>query len=73
MKGTEKPLGSVPNRLDDDLLDIYRLMPSHDLERLLSHIAWMEKELTRVQTLQSQAERKLKKMSALLNQQHEVA
>ena len=68
MTGTEKPLGSVPNRLDEDLLNIYRLMPSHDLGRLLSHIDWMESELNRMQMLQSRAERELKRVSSLLDQ-----
>ena len=59
MKGTEKPLGSVPHRLADDLLDVYRLMPSHDIERLLSHIAWMEDELQKARQLHREAEQEL--------------
>ena len=68
MKGTEKPLGSVPNRLDEDLLNIYRLMPSHDLGRLLSHIDWMESELSRLQMLQSSAEQEPELVSSTLDE-----
>ena len=63
MTGTEKPLGSVPNRMEEDVLDIYRLMPSHDVERLLSHIAWMEAELKRVEGLQNEAEAEIARLT----------
>ena len=62
MKGTEKPLGSVPNRMEEDVLNVYRLMPSHDVERLLSHIDWMQSELNRIQQLQDRAERELEQV-----------
>ena len=63
MTGTEKPLGSVPNRMEEDVLSIYRLMPSHDVERLLSHIAWMEAELKRVEGLQHEAEAEIARLT----------
>ncbi len=67
MTGTEEPLGSVPNRMDKDVLDIYRLMPSHDVERLLSHIAWMEAELKRTKQLQNQAEEEIERLASQLD------
>ncbi|MFK7844592.1 MAG: hypothetical protein AB8G77_04765 [Rhodothermales bacterium] len=69
MNGTEKPLGSVPNRLDEDVLDVYRLMPSHDNERLLEHIAWMENELDEAHMLQRNTEKELQRINALLQSQ----
>ena len=59
----------TPTRLDEDLLTVYRLMPSQDEERLLSHIAWMEAELERVKSLQNETEHRLEQVSAELDQQ----
>ena len=69
MTGTEKPLGSVPKRLEEDILDVYRLMPSRDTERLMNHIAWMESEISRLKRLQQQTETELKRVNGLLKQQ----
>ena len=66
MMGTEKTLGSVPNRLDEDILNVYKMLPTTDVERLLEHIAWMENELERVERLQRKTERELKKINSLL-------
>ena len=70
MTGTENTLGSVPIRLEKDILDIYRLMPSRDVEKLLNHIDWMEAEITRLKRAQNKAETELKRVNGLLKQQH---
>ncbi len=69
MTGTEKPLGSVPMRLEEDILDVYRLMPSRDTERLMNHIAWLEHEISRLKRLQQNTETELKRVNGLLKQQ----
>lgn len=69
MTGTEEPLGSVPKRLEKDILDIYRLMPGRDMEKLLHHIDWMEAEIARLKRLQKKAETELKRVNGLLKQQ----
>ncbi|MEM8484482.1 MAG: hypothetical protein AAF564_02980 [Bacteroidota bacterium] len=66
MTGTENTLGSVPIRLEKDILDIYRLMPSHDVEKLLHHIDWMEAEITRLKREKTKAETELKRVNGLL-------
>lgn len=70
MNVTEKSLGSVPNRMDEDVLDVYRLMPSRDNERLLEHIAWMENELDEAHILQRKTEKELQRITGLL--QHQI-
>ena len=73
MNATEKPLGSVPNRMDEDVLDVYRLMPSRDNERLLEHIAWMENELNQAHMRQKKTEQELQRINTLLQKQKRVA
>ena len=51
MYETPGALRITPKRLPEDVLNIYRLMPSHDNEQLLAHIAWLEDELAAVKTL----------------------
>ncbi len=55
--------------MDEDVLDVYRLMPSRDNERLLEHIAWMENELDEAHILQRNTEKELQRINALLQNQ----
>lgn len=58
---------TAPKPLDKDLLNIYKIMPTSDIERLIDHIEWMEQELDRVELLQRRTERELNRVAAMLN------
>jgi hypothetical protein len=73
MSGAEKTLGSVPKPLDEDLLNVYRMLPTSDIERLLDHIEWMEQELDRVQLLQRRTEKELNRVATMLNEVEETS
>ena len=60
---------SPPSRLDDDVLNVYRMLPTSDIERLLEHIEWMEEELDRVERLQRKTERELKRINTMLDRE----
>ena len=57
----------VPHRLDRDVLEVYKMLPTSDVERLLDHIAWMEDELERTQRLQRKTEKELKRLQSLVS------
>lgn len=59
--------GSGPHRLDDEVLDLYRLMPSREMEHLLDHIDYIEKELANAKQRQSAAQQALEKVNLLLD------
>ncbi len=58
---------NAPKPLERDLLNIYKIMPTSDIERLIGHIEWMEQELDRVELLQRRTERELNRVAAMLN------
>ncbi|MEZ4703315.1 MAG: hypothetical protein R2834_23500 [Rhodothermales bacterium] len=53
--------------MDNDVLAVYRMMPTTEVEQLLEHIEWLERELQNEKNIHNSTEEKLKHLTRLLN------
>ncbi len=56
----------APRPADDNLLAVYRMMPTSDIERLLEHIDWLEKELEHERNMVRTTEQKLLHLTRMI-------
>ncbi|MDZ4699714.1 MAG: hypothetical protein SH809_08425 [Rhodothermales bacterium] len=60
--------GIRPQPVDQNVLEVYRMMPTSDIERLLEHIEWLESELDDARNVQTTTDKKLVYLMNLLSQ-----